>query len=196
VQIVAQESIRLATGGMEFVDGTSNTMMFSEVAAPISVDLLGALANRASMELSVISVDVWEHASSGNRPEANGIIAILIGLAADPHEPSGDTSGVYFGLAEGSVRHTAVSLLASGEYFARFSDTAIDDAGLVATTFGRGIAPRSLTHDAAFEKWADATASGHESSQAAFYDLLISSILHEDNDFSFPRMLTGSVRVA
>jgi hypothetical protein len=166
------------------------------VAAPINADLLGALANRASMDLSVVSVDVWEHASSVNRPATNGIIAILIGLAVDPHEPSGDASGVNFGLADGSVRHAAVSLVASDEYFAQFSDTALDDARLIATTFGRGTAPLNLTHDIEFEKRADAIVPDSTSSSARFYDLLISSILHEDNDFSFPRMLTGSVRVA
>ncbi len=180
---------------ISITDGTSNTLMLSEDVAPIDVDLLGALVNTSPIEVSAVSLDVWEHAySDSNRPAANGIIAVLIGLAADPSDPRGNVAGAA-ALADGSVRRVAASLLASDEYFSRFSDTTIDDESLVATTFGRGLAPSKITHDAEFEKWADASAFDQGSSPSAFYDLLISSILHEENEFSFPRMFTGGVYV-
>ena len=47
---------------ISITDGTSNTLMLSENVAPINVDLLGALVNTSPIEVSAVSLDVWEHA--------------------------------------------------------------------------------------------------------------------------------------
>jgi hypothetical protein len=84
-------------------------------------------------------LDVWEHGfSSGNGADSQGIIAVLIGLTADPSDPTGNTLHSNFCMCDGSVRFTrnetsgltesqlaaqqdavTASLLASDEYFAR-----------------------------------------------------------------------------
>jgi hypothetical protein len=64
----------------DITDGTSNTMM-----------LRGAPGNGGAGSRSL--VDIWEHAfSQQTGANANGIIAILIGLAADPSDPSGEAA--------------------------------------------------------------------------------------------------------
>lgn len=122
-------------------DGSSNTL--------IRVDT-------SPMRLSIVSLDTWEHAYSFQaRPDSNGIIAVLIGLTADPSDPSGNTlKSATFAFADGSVRRVPASLIASDEYFSQFTNTTLDDEALMATTFGRGIEQLNLTHDAEFEKWA------------------------------------------
>jgi hypothetical protein len=151
-------------------DGTSNTMM---------------LATKAGGE--VVS-NFLIHEPAGPQ----GIIAILIGLAADPSGAGG--------------REAAGS---SNRYMT--TNTTLDDQKLVATTYGRGTLASQITHDVEFEKWADASQFKPDPTSSRFYDLLISSylertpdsqagngngrafvdansILHEDNEFYFPRM--------
>jgi hypothetical protein len=61
-----------------------------------------------------------------------------------------------------------------------------------ATNGGRA---SQVTHDAEFEMWANARNFDRGYLSPALEDVLVSSILHEDNEFSFPRMFTGGVRV-
>ncbi|MEX2140369.1 MAG: hypothetical protein WD894_13985 [Pirellulales bacterium] len=152
-------------------DGSSNTLMFGESVPPVDLDLLGALVDTSPIELSVVSLDTWEHASSFQaEPATNGIIAVLIGLAADPSDPSGNT------VAAAGFR--SALLLGSDEYFARFSNTTLDDEALVATTYGRGIVPANVTHDVEFEDWARVSRfdRGYLPPAIKLSDLLVSSI--------------------
>jgi hypothetical protein len=140
-------------------DGTSNTMM---------------VATKAGGE--VVS-NLLVHEPDGTQE----IIAVLIGLAAEP-------SGSYG--SEVSSRAAAIDIW----------EHASMDQSLVATTFGRGSAASQITHDMEFEKWAEASQFERAQTSSTFYDLLISSylertpgnhansILHEDNEFYFPRM--------
>ena len=105
----------------DIADGTSNTIMFS-----------GANSDDRAGERSF--VDIWEHAFADRAgANANGIIAILIGLTADPAGPSGDAprgANALFG--DGSVRFLSLEtsemvdlqkvLTASDEYFALLSN--------------------------------------------------------------------------
>ena len=127
-------------------DGSSNTLLFNATSVnvpPIDLDLLGALVDTSPINLSVVSLDTWEHAYSlQGEPTTNGIIAILIGLAADPADATGNTAlGANFAMIDGSVKFIGTdvtgtaqlgaprpSLLASDEFFARFSNTTLDDA--------------------------------------------------------------------
>jgi hypothetical protein len=145
-------------------DGTFNTMMLHE-------------ASGDSDARSRSSVDVWEHAFvSRMGPHHDGIIAVLIGLAVDPSDPSGNTAyGVHALVEDGSVHflrvdaadwaelqsvldlsdETATALLpASDEYFAQFANATIvgDAAASVITGNGNGLL--AATHDAEFEDWA------------------------------------------
>jgi len=174
-----------------FTDGTSNTMMFASKSAE-----------------SEHMAQLFQHG-----PQANGIIAILIGLAADPSDSSGSTHAVAnFALSDGSARFGGsdvsgtLSLVGSDEYFSRFANTILDDQALVATTYGRGLASR-ITHDIEFENWASVSRFERGTMSLELENILISSvrggsshadginqvvgpdrILHEDNEFYFPRM--------
>jgi hypothetical protein len=126
----------------------------------------------------------------------NGIIAILIGLAADPTDPTGNTAAqADFDFADGSMRFIgtdvagnigqsaqASSLVASNEYFARFSNTALDDEATLSVHFGNVGGSSKVTHDAEFEKWATAAGLDRGHSLSALKDVLVSSILHEDGE--------------
>jgi hypothetical protein len=117
---------------------------------------------------------------------SNGIIAVLIGLAADPTDPTGN--------ADVSVNNLA--LIASSEYFSRFANTSFDDEAPPAVLLGNGDGTNKVTHDIEFEKWA--AASRFDPAALASLNTLVGtdhawgsnveSILHEDNEFSFPRM--------
>jgi hypothetical protein len=193
-------------------DGTSNTMMLAtreggevvsnflvhEPTGPqgiiailigLAADPSGAGGHEAAG--TAAPLDIWEHAAMDrNGPATGGIIAILIGLMADPSDPSGNTASAVNSQPPASA----------DEFFSRFANTTLDDQALVATTFGRGSAESQITHDVEFEKWADASQFERAQTSSTFYDLLISSyleptpgnhassILHEDNEFYFPRM--------
>jgi hypothetical protein len=185
-------------------DGSSNTLMLSESVPPVDLDLLGAMVDTSPIELSVVSLDTWEHGSSFQAGRGtNGIIAILIGLAADPSDPTGDTaSGLSIGLDDVSPRFIGTDvtgtadlgnalpaspefrsnrmamLLGSDEYFAKFSNTTLDDEALVATTYGRGLEAANLTHDVVFENWARGSQfdRGYLPPGIKMSDLLVSSI--------------------
>jgi hypothetical protein len=142
-----------------FTDGTSNTMMFALKSA--ASDPVANLVQRG--------------------PQADGIIAILIGLTADPADPNGDIFAV--------------------------ENLALSGQSLLATTYGRGMTPQ-ITHDAEFEDWASMSRFERGSLSLELENILISSvrergsqaaesisqavapnrILHEDNEFSFPRV--------
>ena len=174
-----------------FSDGSSNTIMFAEVSSGrqvsrgLHIELAGGTSNGiiavliglavdpadpSDHDSSAASLDTWEHASMDRHgPTNNGIIAILIGLAADPADPSDRAS--------------------------------------------------QIAHDLEFEKWASTSKFDRGQESSSFYDLLISSylkrtqdhltartlsiasdgafiniqsILHEDNEFAIPRMITAA----
>jgi hypothetical protein len=180
----------------EVVDGTSNTMMlvFFDSATPTAkygpaangiiavliglavdpsdpsgntagLDLQGAVVDASPIDSmsSTTSLDIWEHANLV-QPGAtsNGIIAILIGLTADPSDPSGNAvHAASFLFEDGSVRLVGMevggtaNLLASDEFFSRLAGARLDEESLMATTYGRGAAASQLTHDIEFESWAN-----------------------------------------
>src|SRR5687768_7447318 len=43
-------------------DGSSNTLMFGKSVPPVDVDLLGLMVDTSPIDLSVVSLDTWEHA--------------------------------------------------------------------------------------------------------------------------------------
>jgi prepilin-type processing-associated H-X9-DG protein len=123
------------------------------------------------------SLDTWEHAFSLHTlPHHDGIIAILIGLAADPSDPNGDEArGVNALFGDGSVRFLRVDtaamaelkkalaaadrsasadLVASDEYFALFSNTLLDDEAAGTLLLGHSNGTFRVTHDAQFDHWA------------------------------------------
>ncbi len=135
-------------------DGTSNTLMLGEDGPAMGPKLISALVDTSPIDVQVSRLDVWEHAYSLQKGAAtNGIIAILIGLAADPTDPTGNTAA------------------------------------------GANGGQSQVTHDLEFEKWANASRFDRGYLPPALEDVLVSSILHEDNEFSFPRMFAGGVRV-
>jgi len=235
----------------DIVDGSSNTLMFGDAmssVSPINVDLLG-LVDTSPIELSVISLDTWEHAYSAggittafpdvfkhaDTPErgraANGILigllvpeaigtptgSVTFALAVDPSNPNvvyvgsnsfltTDPQGPTYaplrvdttGMADvrsALVRsneyrsNIAASLLASAEYFSRFANTTFDDEAALSVLLGNGDGTFRVTHDAEFEKLASESRSDRSQYVVRMEDVLISGILHEDNEFSFPRMI-------
>jgi hypothetical protein len=124
-------------------------------------------------------VDVWEHASSTSlaAPGANGIIAILIGLHSDPSDPSGNTFStadhllgeepIYYPASSRGMNQpgsdAGSSLLSVDEYFAGYDDELLDEEASSAATLARVYGPGT------------------------------NSILHEENEFSFPRMIQAAV---
>ncbi len=145
---------------------------------------------------SVMSgIDVWEHASVQHGPEANGIIAVLIGLvqatdgtsntmmlAVDPSDASGNT---FIRVDTRNMKAMAASLLASDEFFSRFAGTTFDDEA-AAVVAGRSGKVAQVTHDREFENWA--SVKGFD---RGYLPPAGNSILHEENEFSFPRMIRG-----
>jgi hypothetical protein len=131
-----------------------------------------------------LGVDVWEHAYLQGGPQTNGIIAVLIGLMQDVTDgtsntmmltvdPSDSSGNTFIRVDTTNMRGLTTSLTASEEYFARFANTTFDDAAKV-------------THDREFEDWANTPRFDRE-----YLPPYVNSILHEDNEFSFPRMIRG-----
>jgi hypothetical protein len=159
-----------------------------------------------------LGVDVWEHANLQGGPQTNGIIAVLIGLVQPETEGNSDTSAlerkpaangiiaVLIGLmqdvtdgtsntmmlavdpsdASGSTMSSAI--LASDEFFSRFANTTFDDEA-VAVRMGK---VSQITHDPEFENWARVSRFDR-----GYLPPVGNSILHEENEFSFPRMIRG-----
>jgi hypothetical protein len=84
--------------------------------------------------------------------------------------------------------NVTASLLASNEYFSRFTNTTLDDEAAAAVTVNWGDGASQVTHDKEFENWANASRFDRGYLPPAVADVLVSRILHEDNEFSFPRM--------
>jgi hypothetical protein len=210
----------------DITDGTSNTMMLatraggevvgdflvSEAGSPrgIIAILIGIAADPSDAshhDIAVAKVDVGEYAFLEHIDRTNGIIAVWHGLLVDPSDASGNTA---------STVNPQPSKSAD-EFFSRFADTKLDDHALVATTFGRGSAASQVTHDMEFEQWSGAPlVRGYITIEIG--DILVTSvhgdkigdrhaaggsrvigsdpdwgeqvqsILHEDNEFYFPRM--------
>jgi hypothetical protein len=52
--------------------------------------------------------------------------------------------------------HVAAPIVASAEYFSRFTSPICEDDRIVATTYGQSRLASQITHDVEFEKWAGA----------------------------------------
>lgn len=151
-------------------------------------------------------------------PATNGIIAVLIGLTVDPSDPSGHTAAVAQPLANANEFFSRFSnttlddeaLVATtyGRGVTSFYDLLISSV--------RGGAAAQITHDVEFEKWASAPPQAHGYLEIDLEVIMISSlrseransaevvnqvvgtdhawgshtrgILHEDNEFYFPRV--------
>lgn len=145
-------------------DGTSNTVM--RLATDSSAQA------RSGYDVWVEDKDLAYQAG----PEANGIIAILIGLAADPTGSNGDTLStadrllgeepIYYPannlVVNEQTSDASPSLFSLDEFFARYDDELLDDEAVSAATLGRVEGPQ------------------------------VDSILHE-NKFSIPRMIRSAV---
>jgi hypothetical protein len=159
IDVPTHNPLSLSFEKTSLTDGTSNTMMFAFKSA--ASDPVANLIQRG--------------------PQADGIIAILIGLAADPADANGGKFAV--------------------------EDPALAGQSLLATTYGRGMTSQ-ITHDAEFEGWASVSRFERGYLSLELENVLVSSvrgegsqaaesisrvvapnrILHEDNEFSFPRV--------
>jgi hypothetical protein len=119
-----------------------------------------------------LGVDVWEHASFQG-PQTNGIIAVLIGLMQDVTDGTSNTMMLTADPSDASGNTASSAILASEEFFSRFANTTFDDTAQV-------------THDEEFEGWANASRFDR-----GYLPPVGNSILHEENEFSFPRMIRG-----
>jgi len=169
----------------DFELGVLSNTVFSNsesFVAPVHLDLLGLHVDTSPIDLSVRGVDTWEHAYHVHgAPAANGIIGILMSTVVDRSHPTGNNAaGANFALADGSVKFigtdvtgtaslgnaligspeyrtkVAALVLASDEYFARFTNTRLDDEATPAGLLGRGDGTFQLTH-AEFEKWGNSS---------------------------------------
>jgi hypothetical protein len=207
-----QDNLYLFAGNAGVVgiaDGTSNTLSFAKVASfagPAHSNSLGLHVDTSPIEASLVGVDIWEHAyrvqdgardydPESNDSQANGIIAILIGLAAGPSDPSGNTQyAAKFCLADGSVHFIGVdtsstrdaaklvsspedrsnlsaSLLTSEEFFSRFAD---EDRLSALLRNGEGAS--GVTHEGEFEKWASMSRWERGYMNLELADVLVSSM--------------------
>jgi hypothetical protein len=151
-------------------------------------------------------LDIWEHAYGlQNVPATKGI---LIGLLVPEGVAAPTDSSTPAPVVDPS-NPNVVYLVGSNRFMT--TNTTLADEAIVATTHGRGARASQITHDVEFEKWAGASQYDRAQASSIFYDLLassyreradartqsdsagrpfvdVNSILHEDNEFHFPRV--------
>ncbi len=168
----------------------------SPFVAAVHLDLLGLHVDTSPIDVEIRGIDVWEHAYLQDGPSTNGIIAVLIGLrqdvtdgtsntmmlTVDPSDASGNT---LLRVDTTNARGLAASLLASDEFFARFAGTTFGDEA-AAVVAGRSGKVAQVTHDREFDNWTHV-----KGFDRGYLPPGSNSILHEENEFSFPRMIRG-----
>ena len=90
-------------------------------------------------------------------------------------------------------RTRRASLLGSAEYFSRFTNTTFDDEAAAAVTVNWGDGASQVTHDKELENWANVSRFDRGYLSPGLVDVMVSSILHEDNEFSIPRKAGAAI---
>jgi hypothetical protein len=191
----------------DIADGTSNTMMFATKAGGEVV--AGLLANDTGGTQGIIAILIGLRVDPSDQGGKNASLTFA-DRSADSIDGDAPGGAALVGSDEFFERLSDTMLDGDALVASTYGRGVTSLYDILISSIRGGNAAAQITHDVEFEKWADASQFDRGQQASSFYDLLISSyrqqaagnpagapgrtivevnsILHEDNEFSFPRM--------